>query len=215
LSSSGASVVGYDARWPLLFEEERSRLAKALVGLSPEIEHVGSTSVPGLGGKPVVDILLGIRAPVLREVHLARLRRLGYGYVKPRRARHLFLYKGHPRICNLHVVPIGATLWRDHILFRDYLRSHPTDARWYADQKRRIVLEAGNDRQFYARRKRPIVAILMKRAQIWLRRPRARLSPKCPGGAAASHRVGPTAAPELSPEDVTMPSSTSVLGGVS
>ena len=120
----------YNADWPSEFETEKNRIATAL---SPEwavVEHIGSTSVPGLAAKPVIDILVGLRDFDRAMEAVDSLESIGYAYLPqyedtmPYR-RLLILEEEDKRSVNLHMVAIDTEFWARHLRFRDYLRSHP------------------------------------------------------------------------------------------
>lgn len=168
LYSPTAGVVDYDPRWPLLFAAEKTRILSALAPLQVMVEHVGSTAVPGLDAKPVIDILLGLRMAELTDVRLDALRLIGYGYVRARRGR-LCLYRGRPRSHFIHIVEIGGPDWQEKMLFRDYLRAHPQNAGRYRARKYALAMD-GSSGEKYAIGKRAIIAELMGRARRWDRR---------------------------------------------
>ena len=151
-------VVPYDPRWPNDYAEERRRILAALGETIVSLDHIGSTSVPGLGGKPIVDILVGVRNAVDADACLPPLRELGYDDVTPEPQEpdwHYCLGKRpvpqRPRLLNfhLHLVTHRSAHWAKHLLFRDYLRTHPEVARAYYDLKRRLASRHGSDREGY------------------------------------------------------------------
>jgi GrpB-like predicted nucleotidyltransferase (UPF0157 family) len=113
-----------DARWPLLYEAERARLVPAIGPLVAGIEHFGSTSIPGIKAKPILDILVGLRrfddGPTLIEP----LSRLGYDYVGTHMVPNDHLFGlGTARTVLLHAVEHGGYHWNRNLRFRDALRS--------------------------------------------------------------------------------------------
>ncbi len=139
----------YDARWPSMFNEEQARLAAILpdVPLSA-IHHVGSTSVPGLGAKPIIDILVTYPHGADRAASISKIQSLGYEY-RPdyeggsygmpfRRFFHKRQSESH-RSFNLHAVFEGANFSQRHLGFRDYLRTHADAAAAYEDVKRTLA----------------------------------------------------------------------------
>jgi GrpB-like predicted nucleotidyltransferase (UPF0157 family) len=164
-------IIEYDPRWPALFEEERARLLATTGTLLAAIEHIGSTAVPGLAAKPIIDIMGGVRelGEVLRYV--ADLEGIGYEYVPqyevyiPERRYFRMPRTGQgPRTHHLHVVELTSTFWQRHLLFREYLRAHPAVAFEYADLKRRLAMEYGDDRRGYTDAKRPFIESIIVRA---------------------------------------------------
>lgn len=164
-------IVEYDPRWPILFEEERVRLLATTSPLLMAIEHVGSTAVPGLAANPIIDIMGGVRD--LGEVtrYVANLEGTGYEYV-PQYEVHIperrYFRKPRtgqsPRTHHLHIVELTSTFWRRHLLFRDYLRTHPVALREYANLKRRLAVEYGDDGQGYTDAKGPFIESIVIRA---------------------------------------------------
>lgn len=144
-------IVDYDPRWPELFAELRARIGKALGDVAAAIEHVGSTAIPGLAAKPVIDIdVLLSSADGLREA-IERLAPLGYTHrgnlgVPGREAfsRPLGQPHHHPYVC-----PPSSIEYRRHIAFRDYLRANPESARAYEELKRNLAKQFGHDREKY------------------------------------------------------------------
>ena len=146
----------YDPAWPALYGQERDLIEGTLDDLVVAIEHVGSTAVPGLGAKPVIDIMVGVRSLADGEKCVRPLEELGYEYKGefgiPDR---LYFRKisGGRRSHQIHMVEIGSDFWKRHLLFRDYLREHPEEARGYHELKVRLAAEFGTDREGYTEAK--------------------------------------------------------------
>lgn len=167
MSVQPVRVVLYDPNWPEFFERERARI-EALVGEWVEaIEHVGSTSVPGLDAKPVVDLMAGVRS--LRDGDL-RVRLLeGLGYKDRGEAGvpgRIFLRKASPRAFHLNLAVVGGGFWEKHLLFRDYLRAHPGTAREYARLKHELARRFRYDREAYTDAKTGFVEGVLERARM-------------------------------------------------
>jgi 16S rRNA processing protein RimM len=146
-------VVDYDPEWPKMFEAEAVRLREALGDVAVRIEHVGSTSVPGLAAKPNVDIQLSVPDVGDREAYGGPLTSLGYEHV-PDPAFSDYPFFGWPsarapRTFNLHVCEAGTENERRHLAFRDRLRSDPVARDEYAALKRELALKHGNDVEGY------------------------------------------------------------------
>ena len=130
------TIVPYDPEWPLMFEGERAALAEVFHGTGAEIEHVGSTAVPGLGAKPVIDVMVGVSRLADVEEKAKLLESAGYQYVPEYEAalperRYFRKPPSRPRVYHLHCVVKGSDFWKRHLQFRDYLRIHPTVAAEY------------------------------------------------------------------------------------
>lgn len=145
-SSRKAVVVPYDPAWPVVFEIEREAISERLKGAVERIEHMGSTSVPGLGAKPVVDILVGIRSMSVFDDVLPELIALGYEYScaaegdMPFRRYFRKDIDGERRF-QIHMVETTHDFFETHLLFRDWLRQHPDDAADYQALKERLSQE--------------------------------------------------------------------------
>ena len=135
----------YDLLWPRLYNEEAPLVAEALAPVVA-VEHVGSTSVAGLAGKPTIDIAVGIASLELAEGAKERMERLGYSYGGDLgQPQHIFR-KGDrvPWRFLVHAVEHGSPMWIDFLYFRDYLRTHPREAGRYAALKASLVTERGD-----------------------------------------------------------------------
>ena len=158
-------VVPYDAAWPLAFEHERERLRLALGSLSLRIDHHGSTAVPGLAAKPVIDIQISVARLHPIDAYAPALARLGYVHVPHTDdAVCPFFHRPAewPHTHHVHLVQAGSEEeWRT-LAFRDYLREHGDAAREYEALKRRIAQDfTGDDfasREAYAAAKTAFIA---------------------------------------------------------
>jgi GrpB-like predicted nucleotidyltransferase (UPF0157 family) len=160
-------VVAYDPGWPAQYEEERERIAAALGG-NPAIEHVGGTAVPGLAAKAVVDVMIGVDDIERAGQAVAALIDLGYEYVPEFEAElpdRRYFRKGTPEAYHLHMVRVGSDFWTDHLLFRDYLRSHPQAAEEYSRLKRGLAARFRSDRKAYTEAKRPFIEAVTEAAR--------------------------------------------------
>jgi GrpB-like predicted nucleotidyltransferase (UPF0157 family) len=161
-SSDRVEIVDHDPSWAARFEAERPQLAEIFDGRAVAIEHIGSTSVPGLCAKPIVDILVGLRELKLSDAEIEAMKALGYEYLAefglPGR-----LYFRKPRTLHVHVVAHGGEHWRRHLAFRDALRSNPEERRRYDRLKRRLAAE-GHSRDVYSELKTPFIREVEARA---------------------------------------------------
>lgn len=154
------TIVPYDADWPRRFNEERRALTAVFAGTKAVIEHVGSTAVPGLGAKPVIDIIVGV--PLLAEVErrIPALGAAGYEYVPeyeqqlPER-RYFRKPRLGPRAFHVHCVVTGSDFWIRHLTFRDHLRTHPESAAAYDSLKRELAMRVS--KEAYTEAKSPFI----------------------------------------------------------
>jgi len=159
-------IVDYDYQWPTAFEQEKALLAQALDHDFVEIHHIGSTSVPGLAAKPIIDILVVVPRFAPLEEYRRRLEPLGYHHKfhlnEP--VRLFFYNKGPQRTYHLHIVEYGTWEHRRHLLFRDYLRTHPDIAQEYERLKRRLASKFADNRPVYTASKRGFVRAVIAMA---------------------------------------------------
>jgi GrpB-like predicted nucleotidyltransferase (UPF0157 family) len=156
-------IVDYDPRWPEMYEAEKARILEVAGRWLADIQHVGSTSVPGLAAKPVIDIMPGVARLEDAEHIIGPLQALGYEYVPwqeedaPIPDRRYFR-RGVPRSHHVHVAEVGGDFWTRHLLFRDYLRDHPEACHEYAALKRHLAAEYGSDRLGYVEAKTDFIS---------------------------------------------------------
>jgi GrpB-like predicted nucleotidyltransferase (UPF0157 family) len=155
-------LAAYNPAWPALYEAERATLQRATGDLFVVVEHIGSTAVPGLAAKPIIDIAATVCNLDQVNGYLEPLHTLGYLYVPEYEAEvpeRRYFRKGLPGACtcHLHIYPVGHAQWDRHIRFRDYLRAHPATARAYAELKQHLASEHRWDRQAYTEAKTAFV----------------------------------------------------------
>ncbi|MBN1200361.1 MAG: GrpB family protein [Anaerolineae bacterium] len=158
-------LAAYNPEWPKIFERENELLAGALGDHAIEIEHVGSTSVPGLRAKPIIDILLAVEAFAPLDEYKRLLEPLGYHHQShDADDERLFFWKGIPRTHHLHIVEYVTWEHQRHLLFRDYLRSHDEIARLYEEIKRQLTSAFRGNRPAYTKGKTAFIKSIMARA---------------------------------------------------
>lgn len=155
-------LVEYDPAWPSLYEQERTRLKLALVGVAKGIEHYGSTSVPGLSAKPILDILVGV-FPVEDWMRCrAPLENLGYDYAEGAGVPGHFIFgRGRDRTERthlVHVVEFNGESWRSNLLFRNALRTDTALRDQYLALKQRAIAAAPEGRSKYNELKQGFIA---------------------------------------------------------
>lgn len=128
--------------------------------LTGPIEHIGSTAVPGLAAKPVIDIMAGVESLESSRPAIAAAADLGYCYCPYRpESEHWFCKPSVAfRTHHLHLVPCGTALWREALAFRDYLRAHPAIALEYEELKRILAQRHRLNREAYTEAKGPFIA---------------------------------------------------------
>jgi GrpB-like predicted nucleotidyltransferase (UPF0157 family) len=167
-NDASVHIAPYDQEWPLRFEAERQLLVDAIGAwlVAGSIEHIGSTAIPGLDAKPVIDIMAGVESLDGSRAALPALGRHQYCYAPYRAEVMHWFCKPSPaqRTHHLHLVPLGSPLWIEQLAFRDYLRTHPDVAMEYAALKRRLAETHRCDREAYTKAKAPFVQRVLQNA---------------------------------------------------
>ena len=159
----------HNAIFPKLFLKEKRRLEEQL-GDKAVIEHVGSSAVPNLGGKGIIDIAIGAKRKSFKEISKA-LKELGYEF-KPNAGveKRLFFQTKRPdplekeRLYHVHLTDISGEEWKRMLAFRGYLRIHPEDVRAYAKAKKNAADASNQDKDTYMGIKDPVIKAILKKA---------------------------------------------------
>ncbi len=161
-------VVSHDPEWPRRFETWRDRLMAGLGSVAVRVDHIGSTSVPGLLAKPVIDIQVSVSDPDVEDRYVPTIEGLGV----PLRARepdHRYFrpQPGPPRDVQIHVCRSGSVWERDHLLFRDYLRADPAIRSAYRALKLELAERFRHDRLAYNESKTAFILNAIEAAEEW------------------------------------------------
>ena len=168
VSRDAIDVVPYDAVWPGQFATWRVRLAEALSATARRIDHVGSTSVPGLAAKPVIDVQVSVPDVEDESAYVTAIESVGVAFRSRDDAHRYFRPAGdRPRVVQIHVCPTGSAWERDHLLFRDFLRSHAESADAYGRLKCMLAAEYRDDRIAYNEAKTNFILDTADRAEAW------------------------------------------------
>jgi GrpB-like predicted nucleotidyltransferase (UPF0157 family) len=172
-------LADYDPRWPLLFEEERERLKAAIGEWSADIQHVGSTSIPGIAAKPIIDIAVHLRSLVDALYCITPLMELGYEclgefgipgriYFRKRTDQPIRgqSHEGIGRTHQIHMYELTNEQYEKQIVFRDYLRAHPDALKDYEALKRQLAERHARDVEAYAMAKSDFVQSILRSAAV-------------------------------------------------
>lgn len=159
------TLADYDPAWPALFEREARRIRAALGDTVVRLEHTGSTSVPGLAAKPIIDITLTVPNSADEDAYLPRLEAAGYilRIREPHWHEHR-VFKGPDTDVNLHVFTADSVELERMVGFRDWLRTHPDDRELYERTKRELAARTWRHIQHYADAKTAVVEEIIGRA---------------------------------------------------
>jgi GrpB-like predicted nucleotidyltransferase (UPF0157 family) len=136
-------IAPYDPKWPRLFDDEAARIREVFGQRALRIDHVGSTSVPGLAAKPVIDIQVSVQSLQKRQLHEELMEQLGYTHFPLGDFDLVYPFfkrpASWPSTHHVHLCEVGSVEERDHLAFRDYLRANADAAARYAALKRELA----------------------------------------------------------------------------
>lgn len=155
-------IVDYDPAWPRRYERERRRIATALGSTASIIEHIGSTSVPGLASKPVIDVLVAVDDVERETSYREQLQAAGY-VLRVREPGHR-MFRTHEKSVHVHVWSEPQEIDR-HLAFRNWLRANEDDRKLYEKTKRELAKREWDDTNQYAEAKDGVIAQIMARAR--------------------------------------------------
>ncbi|MFJ6070862.1 GrpB family protein [Streptomyces sp. NPDC093065] len=153
----------HDARWAEIYRHHRRRILDALAAVDIDVEHIGSTSVPGLAAKPIVDIVVAVADITAEEDYLDRLLTAGYE-LRVREPGHR-LVRTPTRDVHVHVYERGDAAVHEYLLLRDHLRTHADDRALYESVKRTLLSQQWNDMNDYADAKSDVIRAIKARAR--------------------------------------------------
>jgi len=186
--SAKLRIERYNEDWPRLYDQERERLMACLKGLSPRVEHIGSTAVQGLGSKPVIDLLVGYPPEQPLKALVPLLLAAGYChyacYDGRAQGRAFFARlqdcsgavfsdlgelpnpEQHPATHHLHLAAYGSAAWKQYLYVRDYLRQHPIARDAYHRMKVKLEKGVWESQQDYAQAKRAFISRIERLAEL-------------------------------------------------
>ncbi len=163
-------IVPSDPQWQRLFQAESELIRRQIGSYLETLEHIGSTAVPGLGAKPIIDIMPGLRQLSDAQECIEPLAAIGYTYVpeyEDELPERRYFRKGplEGRTHHMHMVENATAFWQRHLLFRDYLQTHPETVEEYEALKHRLAREHNADREAYTNGKTPFIEAVVERAR--------------------------------------------------
>lgn len=170
MEKSPIVIVEYDPQWPILFEQEKKIICAAIGQFVKGIEHMGSTAVPGLPAKPLIDICVGLQNIDDAMKCIEPLKSLGYEYVSEYEAvlpNRRYFRKGLPgkRTHHLHMWQIDSPGWKHHLLFRNTLRKNKQLAQDYLTLKKKLAEKYVDNRPAYSDAKSEFIESVLIRAR--------------------------------------------------
>lgn len=166
LEKTDIVIADYDPEWPIRFEQERETIVCALADRAIAVDHIGSTSVPGLAAKPIIDICLTVADSADESAYLGSLVQAGYELRvrEPRFHEHRML-RTRAHDVHVHVFTVGSSEIAKYLVFRDWLRRQPEDRVLYAQTKGDLAKQDWPSTQDYADAKTDVVEAIIQRAQ--------------------------------------------------
>lgn len=162
-------VVPYAPEWPSRFREIAAPIRAALGGVARRIDHIGSTAIPGLAAKPIIDIQISVASLEPLDAYRLPLERVGWVFRADNTERTKRYFREAPGTPRTHIHVRAAGSWGEQfaLLFRDYVRAHPDVAARYAALKRELAERFRDDRRGYTEAKSPFIWAVMAEANDW------------------------------------------------
>ena len=159
-------IFPYNSKLPKIFEKQKKRISRAVD--ADDIHHIGSTAVPGLGGKGIIDIMIGIKNWKDAKDIVKKLKKIGFKHVHPKKKGRLFLSKYHeptPDSVNIDIVRKRSKQHKELLFFRDYLRKNKKEVKKLFKLKLKWLKEAKGDRKKYFKLKEDYVKQILKKCK--------------------------------------------------
>ena len=168
LHKDKVSLVSHSSNWHTEFEQEKEKLQAVLGNIALAIEHIGSTSIPGLSAKPILDIAVAVENIEALKSVIPVLTAAGYDILDSIETKgEVLARKGTPdnRTHYIHVEILGDTYWNNHIMFRDFLLKHQEYVKAYEKLKKDLAKQFSDDRKKYTAAKNDFIQNVLKLAQ--------------------------------------------------
>lgn len=169
LQRGTVKLAPYDPEWAKLFDIEKNDIKSAFGEKALGIEHIGSTAIPGMDAKPILDLMVAVEQIGDYSAFTTKLEMLGYGFRRDNRSsqEHVLYVKGpeDKRTHYLKLTTVDSSFWREHILFRDYLIRHPESAEEYSKLKHELLEKYGGERTNYTEDKADFIKSIIRLAE--------------------------------------------------
>ena len=164
LRQGEVKLAPYSPDWPAQFAAEADIVRRHVGDLALDVQHIGSTAVPGMDAKPIIDMAVAVESLASVPACAERLARAGYEYKGEYGlpGRHFFT-KGNPTLFHLHIVEKTSEHWRVWLTFRDHLNAHADVRREYNDFKRGLARQYADNREAYTTAKHPFISNILKK----------------------------------------------------
>ena len=160
-------IFPYNSKLPKIFEKQKKRISKVID--NNDIHHIGSTAVPELGGKGIIDIMIGIKNWKEAKSIVKKIKKIGFKHIHPREKGRLFLSKHRkstpPDNVHIHIVRKGGKEYKELLFFRDYLRKNKKEVKKLFKLKLKWLKEAKGDRKRYFKLKENYVKQILKKCK--------------------------------------------------
>ncbi|MCX6764168.1 MAG: GrpB family protein [Candidatus Nealsonbacteria bacterium] len=167
LQRKKVKLLPYNPNWEKLYKKEEKLIRSVIGEYIKDIQHVGSTSIPGAKAKPIIDIAIGVESLKIGKKCIKPLKKLGYQYAYDSKigGQHFFAKgKEKNRTHYIHMIKLNGRYWKNCILFRDYLRKHKDIIKKYNNLKEKLAKIYKDDRDTYTIKKSSFIRIIIKKA---------------------------------------------------
>jgi GrpB-like predicted nucleotidyltransferase (UPF0157 family) len=159
-------VLRYNPKWLVSATKEMDALKKILNSVAFDIQHIGSTAIPGMNAKPIIDIDVAVKSLRVVKDLIGPLKKLGYRYRIGEPRKRLFVKGPNEKITHhLHVIEWGSDLWDNDLLFRDFIRRNKKEAKQYSELKKELASQFSNNRESYSDGKKDFIETILVRAK--------------------------------------------------
>ncbi len=166
LKRGTVKLLRYNPKWRESALKEINALRKTLGSIALDIQHMGSTAIPGMSAKPIIDIDVAVKSLRVVKDLIGPLKKLGYRYRVGEPEKRLFVKGPNEKITyHLHVIELGSDLWNNDLLFRDFIRKNKKEARQYSELKKELASQFYNDRKSYSNGKEDLIKAILVRAK--------------------------------------------------